>query len=256
MPCGPTTWPSCASRCPTEQGVLAEITSLAADAGHRHLRHRDRPLGRGPARRADPGGRRRRRRHACARPSMPRGLPLPGRAAVVTAPRILVVDGGVRRAAAPSARPARSRSRIASVLLGALAEGTSVIHGCPTAPTWPHRWPRSRRWGPGWSATTTGRSSSTAAGAACTAPAGPLDCGNSGTSMRLLAGLVAGFDWETELVGDDVALGPAHGPGGRAARAHGRHGRRARASAACRRCASGAARCTASTGPPRWPAPR
>ncbi|HEY2214899.1 MAG TPA: (d)CMP kinase, partial [Acidimicrobiales bacterium] len=29
-----------------------------------------------------------------------------------------------------------------------------------------------------------------------------LDCGNSGTSMRLLAGLVAGFAWETELCGD------------------------------------------------------
>jgi 3-phosphoshikimate 1-carboxyvinyltransferase len=34
-------------------------------------------------------------------------------------------------------------------------------------------------------------------------PAAPLDCGNSGTSMRLLAGLVAGFAWETELVGDE-----------------------------------------------------
>jgi 3-phosphoshikimate 1-carboxyvinyltransferase len=34
------------------------------------------------------------------------------------------------------------------------------------------------------------------------AAAASLDCGNSGTSMRLLAGLVAGFGWETELVGD------------------------------------------------------
>jgi 3-phosphoshikimate 1-carboxyvinyltransferase len=33
-------------------------------------------------------------------------------------------------------------------------------------------------------------------------PRSPLDCGNSGTSMRLLAGLVAGFDWETVLIGD------------------------------------------------------
>jgi 3-phosphoshikimate 1-carboxyvinyltransferase len=33
-------------------------------------------------------------------------------------------------------------------------------------------------------------------------PEGPLDCGNSGTSMRLLAGLVAGFAWDTELIGD------------------------------------------------------
>jgi 3-phosphoshikimate 1-carboxyvinyltransferase len=34
------------------------------------------------------------------------------------------------------------------------------------------------------------------------APQGPLDCGNSGTTMRLLAGLLAGRPFETELVGD------------------------------------------------------
>lgn len=33
-------------------------------------------------------------------------------------------------------------------------------------------------------------------------PAAALDCGNSGTGMRLLAGLVAGLDGETVLVGD------------------------------------------------------
>ena len=59
--------------------------------------------------------------------------------------------------------------------------------------------------------------------------------------MRLLAGLVAGFDWETELVGRRVALGPPHGPGGRAARAHGRRPCAAGASVACRRSTSGAA---------------
>ncbi len=31
----------------------------------------------------------------------------------------------------------------------------------------------------------------------------PLDCGNSGTTMRLLAGLLAAQDFESELVGDD-----------------------------------------------------
>jgi len=35
------------------------------------------------------------------------------------------------------------------------------------------------------------------------APSAPIDCGNSGTSMRLLAGFLAGFDWTSELVGDD-----------------------------------------------------
>ena len=34
-------------------------------------------------------------------------------------------------------------------------------------------------------------------------PHGPLDCGNSGTTMRLLAGLLAGQPFETTLVGDE-----------------------------------------------------
>ena len=34
-------------------------------------------------------------------------------------------------------------------------------------------------------------------------PAAPLDCGNSGTGMRLLAGVAAGLPWRTELVGDE-----------------------------------------------------
>lgn len=33
-------------------------------------------------------------------------------------------------------------------------------------------------------------------------PAGPLDCGNSGTSMRLMSGLLAGQNFDCELVGD------------------------------------------------------
>ena len=35
-----------------------------------------------------------------------------------------------------------------------------------------------------------------------TAPAGPLDCGNSGTTMRLLSGLLVAQPFDTELVGD------------------------------------------------------
>jgi 3-phosphoshikimate 1-carboxyvinyltransferase len=34
------------------------------------------------------------------------------------------------------------------------------------------------------------------------APSGPLDCGNSGTTMRLLAGILAGQEFESILVGD------------------------------------------------------
>ena len=35
------------------------------------------------------------------------------------------------------------------------------------------------------------------------APAGPLDCGNSGTTMRLLAGILAAHDFVSTLTGDD-----------------------------------------------------
>src|SRR3954467_840246 len=35
-----------------------------------------------------------------------------------------------------------------------------------------------------------------------TAPAGEIDCGNSGTTMRLLAGLLAGQTFESRLVAD------------------------------------------------------
>src|ERR1043165_2744237 len=35
------------------------------------------------------------------------------------------------------------------------------------------------------------------------APEAPLDCGNSGTTMRLLAGILAGGDFESTLTGDE-----------------------------------------------------
>lgn len=35
------------------------------------------------------------------------------------------------------------------------------------------------------------------------APSGPLDCGNSGTTMRLLTGILAGQNFDTTLVGDE-----------------------------------------------------
>ena len=38
-------------------------------------------------------------------------------------------------------------------------------------------------------------------------PAGPLDCGNSGTTMRLLAGILAGRPFTTTLVGDESLSG-------------------------------------------------
>jgi 3-phosphoshikimate 1-carboxyvinyltransferase len=35
------------------------------------------------------------------------------------------------------------------------------------------------------------------------APNGPLDCGNSGSTMRMLSGIVAGYDFHSEMTGDE-----------------------------------------------------
>ena len=120
----------------------------------------------------------------------------------MSAPRILVVDGAVACRGTVRTPGEKSISH-RSVLLAALAEGTSVVHGLsdgadvaaslaaveamgveverPDADTIVLHGGRTR----------------------LHPAAHPLDCGNSGTSMRLLCGLVAGFGWVTELVGDE-----------------------------------------------------
>jgi 3-phosphoshikimate 1-carboxyvinyltransferase len=35
------------------------------------------------------------------------------------------------------------------------------------------------------------------------APSAPLDCGNSGSTMRMLSGIVAGYDFKSEMIGDE-----------------------------------------------------
>ena len=40
-------------------------------------------------------------------------------------------------------------------------------------------------------------------GGSLAAPAGPLDCGNSGSTMRMLSGIVAGQPFTSEMVGDE-----------------------------------------------------
>src|SRR6202012_4921152 len=87
----------------------------------------DRPLDRGAAGRPHPH-RRQRRRGDVARRRRRRWLPRPGGAAVVPAPRVLVVDGGVPCHGTVRTPGEKSISH-RSVLLGALAEGTSVIRG-------------------------------------------------------------------------------------------------------------------------------
>ena len=40
-------------------------------------------------------------------------------------------------------------------------------------------------------------------GSALSAPSEPLDCGNSGSTMRMLSGILAGQNFSSELVGDE-----------------------------------------------------
>ena len=90
-----------------------------------------------------------------------------------------------------------------ALLLAALAEGTSTITGLS---------PGDDVAGTGWRGGGPGRRGRAPTGprsvvhggrSRLRAPDGPLDLGNSGTAMRLLAGLVAGLPGTTDLTGDD-----------------------------------------------------
>ena len=252
VPCAPTTWPSCASRCPTATASWPRSRRWrpirASASTTSRSRTRPRALWR-----PHPGGRWSRRRHPHRRRG---GARVPRRAEqlVMTAPRALVVDGGTP-AAAPSGRRARSRSRTGPSSSAPWPRACRSSTGSPTVPTWPPRWPPSRRWGPASERHDDGTSSSTGAGRVSTGPTAPLDCGQFG-DVHAPAGGPGGRVRLGDRAGRRrVALVPAHGPGGRAPRAHGRHGDgsgRALRAAPARRVAG----CTASTGRPRWPAPR
>jgi 3-phosphoshikimate 1-carboxyvinyltransferase len=120
----------------------------------------------------------------------------------MTTPRILVVDGAVPCRGTVRTPGEKSISH-RSLLLAALAEGTSIVHGLSDGAD-----------------VAASLAAIEAMGVEVERPdedtlvlhggrtrlhhaTHPLDCGNSGTSMRLLCGLVAGFAWATELVGDE-----------------------------------------------------
>lgn len=85
-----------------------------------------------------------------------------------------------------------------ALLLGALAEGTSVVRGLSAGDDVGRTAAAVQALGAGVEGdkVTGGRSR-------LHAPDRPLDAGNSGTTMRLLAGLCAPFPWRTVLVGDE-----------------------------------------------------
>jgi 3-phosphoshikimate 1-carboxyvinyltransferase len=120
----------------------------------------------------------------------------------MTAPRVLVVPGGVPCRGVVRTPGEKSISHRA-VLLGALAEGTSVVHGLSDGADVAASLAAVEAMGAGVDRPGDGTVVLHGGRGRLHPADGPLDCGNSGTSMRLLAGLVAGFGWETELVGDE-----------------------------------------------------
>ncbi|MHB8464628.1 MAG: 3-phosphoshikimate 1-carboxyvinyltransferase [Acidimicrobiales bacterium] len=87
-----------------------------------------------------------------------------------------------------------------ALLLGALAQGETVIRGLSDGDD-------VRRTARAVAAlgadVRQGRGEVVVRGGSLHEPLGPIDLGNSGTGMRLLTGVVAGFDWLTILHGDE-----------------------------------------------------
>ena len=182
-------------------GVLAEITSLAADAGISISNFEIAHSVEGPqgililvvdTADAERLGRRRR----------DQGLPLARREPGMTAPQILVVTGDVP-CRGPVRTPGEKSISHRAVLFAALAEGTSLIRGLSDGADVAASLRAVEAMGVGVERSGDGTVTMHGGRSRLHQPRAPLDCGNSGTSMRLLAGLVAGFAWETELIGDE-----------------------------------------------------
>ena len=120
----------------------------------------------------------------------------------MTAPRVLVVDGSVPCVGSVRTPGEKSISHRA-VLLAALAEGTSVVHGLSDGADVAASLAAVAAMGVAVEHHDDGSVVLHGGRSRLRRPTAPLDCGNSGTSMRLLAGLVSGFAWPTELVGDE-----------------------------------------------------
>ncbi len=117
-------------------------------------------------------------------------------------PRILVVTGGAPCRGSVRTPGEKSISHRA-VLLGALAEGTSLVRGLSDGADVAASLAAVQAMGAGVERRHDGTVVLQGGRGRLHQPTRPLECGNSGTSMRLMAGLVAGFAWETELVGDE-----------------------------------------------------
>ncbi len=90
-------------------------------------------------------------------------------------------------------------------MLGAIAEGRSRFENYSTGADCASTLACLRDLGVHWSRT--GEHANTieieGRGRSLSAPRAPLDCGNSGSTMRMLSGILAGQEFESELIGDE-----------------------------------------------------
>ncbi len=109
------------------------------------------------------------------------------------------IEGG-RRLAGTLRTPGDKSISHRALLIGALAEGTSALRGLSDGDDVVRTAAAVAAMGA--EVDGGGASLRVTGGRRALGQPAPIDCGNSGTSMRLLAGVVAGFPWTTTLFGD------------------------------------------------------
>ncbi|MGH9492267.1 MAG: 3-phosphoshikimate 1-carboxyvinyltransferase [Terriglobales bacterium] len=87
-------------------------------------------------------------------------------------------------------------------MLAALAEGRSLLENFSTGEDCAHTLACLRALGCKIRDAGAGRMEIEGQGRDLRLPSGPLDCGNSGSTMRMLAGILAAQDFSSELIGD------------------------------------------------------
>jgi 3-phosphoshikimate 1-carboxyvinyltransferase len=88
-------------------------------------------------------------------------------------------------------------------MLGALAEGTSRFENYSTGADCASTLGCLRGLGVKWERSGDGTVEITGSGGNLVAPGEPLDCGNSGSTMRMMSGILAGQPFASELFGDE-----------------------------------------------------
>src|SRR3954466_4837274 len=88
-------------------------------------------------------------------------------------------------------------------MLAGIADGTSRFHNFSAARDCYNTLNCMRALGRDWKRAADGAIEVQGAGPQLSAPGERLDCGNSGSTMRMLSGIVAGQPFESEMFGDE-----------------------------------------------------